>query len=216
MNVCREISGLDPCERAYFPFSFCGWFPYLQRQNCSLGSQQTPCCLTGGGDGRDRMLPLHEVGNWAVSTSVLFQTLFLEIHKDWNVSISWSQKSVVWLTDEKFWGHQLSRTPKAHVKIFVYLRFIGFISGVSWKRELYVQLLGRISMTAAPWKSNHPVVERHQPIPKLWRTLDAGLTSLFWLRTSLESSFPRTMLNSQPAENLILYRVREDKAAGRY
>lgn len=32
-------------------------------------------------------------------------------------------------------GHQPSRTPKAHVKIFVCLRFIQRISGVSWKRE---------------------------------------------------------------------------------
>lgn len=93
MNVCGKISGLVLCEQA-LTCLFCEWFPYLQRQNCSLGNEQTPCCLRGAGDGRDRMMPLHEVGHWAVSTYFLFQTSVLEIHQDWNVSIRWSQKSL--------------------------------------------------------------------------------------------------------------------------
>lgn len=215
----REISGLVPCERAlasfFIDFLICRgrtvvW--EMSRHHAVLQVEE-----------------MEETGwcpctKWEIGLYLhLFcsRPLFLEIYKDWNVSISWSQKSVVWLTDEKVWGHQLSRTPKAHVKIFVCPRFIQLISGVSWKRELYMQLLGGISMTPASWKSHHPVVERHWPISKLWRTLDAGLTSLFDSELHLRAAFQEpsqrlAMLNSQPAENLILYRVREDKTAGRH
>lgn len=218
MDVCREISGLDPCEQALtclFHFVrgfliFGGRFGVweMTRHHAVLQVQERegtgwcPCTKW------EICLYLHLFCFRPYSSKFIKTTMFLLAEA----------KSLLFDSQvRKSGGHQLVRhmsksfVPEIRSANFWY-ELEGSCTCSCWVGYPWHQLPG--SPTTLLWKGTRPLVS----CGGRWMLESpASSDSELHLRAAFQGpSQLLAMSNSQPAENLILYRVGEDKAAGRH